>query len=135
MRKQTGILVVAALVLGTIYALKFTDWFDSKNIQILFTVRNAKILFALEGKEHALTAIKVYRASEISTNKYAHPLWHIVANNEKGSAPVTAFSYGNVVDGMKPAVPGTKAEPLKPKVRYRIQVESRKAAGQMDFEM
>jgi hypothetical protein len=135
MRKQTGILIVAALVLGTIYALKFTDWFGPKNIQILFTTRRSKAFFGLDGKEYSLNTIKVYRAGEISTNKYAHALWHLVATNEKGSTPVTEFVYGETINGMKPAVPGTGAEPLKSKMTYRIFIESEKASGQRDFEV
>jgi len=135
MRKQTGLLIGAALVLAALYAFKFTDWFGKKHIQILFTTRNAKAVFGLDGKEYQLNSVKVFRVAELATNKYPHAVWNLVATNEKGSSPTTAFSYGATIEGMKPAVPGTKAERLESLVNYRIIVESGKIKGEREFQL
>jgi hypothetical protein len=134
MRIQTGILIGAALVLGSIYALKFTDWFGTKSIHILYIYRKDKAIFGLEGKEYRLNTVKVYQASEIATNKYAHALWHLVASGE-GSSAVTDFTYGSPISGMKPAVPNTKPEKLQKDVKYRIIVESGKVKGEREFQV
>jgi hypothetical protein len=133
MKKNTVILILAALVLGGIYVLKFTDWFSQKNIQILFTNRGGNVFFGLEGKEYELTAIKVYRADEIATNKYPHALWHVVAATN--SAPVADFLYGQDIPGMKPSVAGLKPEPLKAKTEYKIIVEAGKMKGERVFSI
>ena len=130
MKKQTVILILAALVLGGIYVFKFTDWFGQKNIQILFTNRGGKVFFGL-GQEYELTSVKVYRSGEIATNKYAHALWHIVA--QTNGATVADFIYGQDIPGMKPAVPGVAPEPLRPNTEYKIIVEAGKVKGERPF--
>jgi hypothetical protein len=133
MRKQTGLLITAALVLSAVYVVKFTDWFGHKSIQILYTYRGKRAFFGLGERAEELTAIKVFRLAEISTNKYAHPLWHLKA--EAGAPPVTQFTYGSAVPGMKPAVPGLAPEPLERKVQYRLVVEAGKIRGEKDFQI
>lgn len=135
MRKQTGFLIGAAGLLAALYVFFFTDWFGPKKIQILFTTRNGQAVFALDGKEYALHSVKVYRMSDLATNPYPHALWHLVSTNEKGSLPTTAFPYGAAIAGMKPAVPGTKAERLEPQVSYRLLVESGKIKGEKEFQV
>jgi hypothetical protein len=128
MNKRALFLILAALVMGAAYVFFFTDWFRGDRIQIKF--RNNPELFVFDPPAE-LTSIKVFNATELATNKYAHPLWNLVATNK--SATVQAFGYGKPIAGMKPAVPNTKAEPLKPNETYKLIVESVKAKGEKEF--
>ncbi|MDQ6630413.1 MAG: hypothetical protein M3Y82_01485 [Verrucomicrobiota bacterium] len=133
MKMRTGFLICAALILGAIYAHFFTDLFGPKKIHILFTNRNSKIFFGLDNKEYNITSVKVFRAAEIATNKYAHPLWNLTTDSN--SAPTTDFLYGSPIAGMKPAVAKVEPEPLEPNVNYRIVVEAGKIKGEKDFKV
>lgn len=133
MRKQTGILITAALVLAAVYVIKFTDWFGQKNIHILFRMRGKQPVFALEDREYRITTIKVLRAEDAKTNRYPHAVWHLVGASEKGSEPVTDFVYGEKIKGMKPAVAGTGAEPVEKNTDYKLIVESGKLKGELVF--
>lgn len=133
MNKRAAILIFATLLLAIFYVYKFTDWFQEKKIHILSRTKKDGIFFGLEDKEYPLTQIKVVRVDEIATNKYAHAMWHLVA--ESNSAPVTDFVYGLPIPGMKPAVTQTVAEPLLPNVPYRILVEAGKLKGEKDFQV
>jgi hypothetical protein len=134
MRKQTGFLIVAALVLAAAYAFFFTDWFGQKSIHILFRMRGRQPIFGLEGREYRLTTVKVVRADDATTNKYPHALWHLVAD-EKGSEPVTDFVYGETLKGMKPKVPGTAPEAVQPNTNYRLILEAGKIKGEREFQI
>jgi hypothetical protein len=135
MNKRAAFLLLAVIVLGAVYVLKFTDWFTEKNIHILFRSRGKSAFFGLENREYKLNSVKVFRAEEVTTNKYARPLWHLVATTDKGSDPVTDFTYGSAIPGMKAAIDGTTPEPLQKNVKYRIFVEAQKQNGQMDFNI
>lgn len=135
MSKKTLILVAAALILGAVYVIKFTDWFAEKNIQIIYRNRGPQTLFGFTDKEYSLTTIKVVKVDEANTNKYAVPLWHLVASNPKsGSEKIGSFEYGQKINGMKPAIPETSAEPLSRNTKYRIYVEAGKLKGERIFE-
>jgi hypothetical protein len=89
------------------------------------------VTFTLNGF-YKLTSIKVVLASEIATNKYAHPVWYLVS--ESNSVPVSVLTYGGSVRGMHPAVKGARPDPLAPGVNYRLLVTTdRKKPGQHDF--
>ncbi|MFN7140110.1 MAG: hypothetical protein ACK4UN_12315, partial [Limisphaerales bacterium] len=135
MSKKTYILIAAALVMGAIYIFKFTDWFTEKNIQIMYRLRDSKVVFGLGNEDYRLTSVKVVKANEAATNKYARAVWHLVAADPKvGSAPVSAFSYGQNIEGTKPAIPETTAEALEKNTIYRIFVEVGKVKGEREFE-
>lgn len=132
MSKKNLILIATALILGAIYVFKFTDWFQEKHIQILYRARNSQLFFGLADKQYRLTQIKVVKADEANTNKYARAVWHLVAADQ-GSAPIEHFAYGEVIQGMKPAIPDLTPEPLSKNTSYRIFVEAGKLKGQQDF--
>ena len=129
MNKRAVFLLCAALLMGAAYVSFFTDWFRGERIQIKF--RNNPELFVFDPPV-ALTSIKVFRSAELATNKYAHPLWNLVATNK--AAPVQAFSYGKAIPGMKPAIANMKAEPLQPNEFYKLVVESGKSTGEKEFQ-
>jgi hypothetical protein len=60
------------------------------------------------------------------------PLWHLVSDSN--SIPIKTFSYGQNIRGMKPAVPGTHADPLEPNVLYHLILAAGKTKGEHDFE-
>lgn len=91
----------------------------------------APVTFTLNGY-YRLTSLKVVPAAELATNKYAHPVWHLIS--ESNSAPVSALVYGGYVRGMHPAVKGARPDPLTPGMDYRLLITTDKGkAGQHDF--
>jgi hypothetical protein len=90
------------------------------------------ITFILE-RPYKFTELKVVDLDEWQTNKNCLPLWHLVADTN--SAPINPqFRYGENIHGMKPAVPGARAQPLQPGVKYRLLVTDGSAKGQHDFQ-
>jgi hypothetical protein len=90
-----------------------------------------------------LTELKVVDLDEWQTNKNCLPLWHLVASSN--SIPIQMFYYGDYLPGsgtrpdyyirsMKPAVPGARAQPLQPNVKYRLFVTDGSAKGEHDFQ-
>ena len=149
MPKKQLVLLLAALLLFGAYAYYFTDWFASENIQIVHSLRpitaskrprartvernpavNA-VSFSLDRKCQ-LTEIKVIPVADLATNKYAHPIWHLVS--ESNSVPVKAFVYGSPIRGMHPKVKGAPPDPLAPEVTYRLFVTAGELKGEHDFK-
>jgi len=142
-------LVVLVLLLGGLYVVFFSDWFKPRFIRIEHTVSSREgwagsnrvaavsegagnITFALH-KPYKLTAVRVVPLAEIQTNKYAHPVWHLVS--KEGSVPADGFAYGFTVQGMSSAIAGVEPEPLKPGVEYRLLVEAGSLKGTNDFKV
>jgi hypothetical protein len=88
------------------------------------------VYFAFDRKLK-LTSLKVIPVSDIETNKYPHPIWHLVSNSN--SVPITDFAYGDYIPGLRPAVPGATPDPLEPGVKYRLLIESREGKAEEDF--
>jgi hypothetical protein len=139
MKKKDFMLIGLVLVLAAIYAVFFTDWFRTKTILISHTSRSmrvgaatGRIIFGL-GDYYSLTEIKVVPLAALQTNKFAQPVWHLVS--DEGSDDVNHFVYGQKINGMDPAVAGTRAEPLQPGVTYRLFVAAGKIKGQHDFQV
>jgi hypothetical protein len=150
MTKKSLFLISLAIVLAGLYVVFFSGWLGPKFIRIEHTVRSLRdawaggqrvdptgkqvnnVMFSLHN-DYKLTMVKVVSAEEFSTNRFAHPLWHLVS--EKGSRPVNSVSYGFPVPGMKPAVVEAEAQPLKPGIKYKLLVESRSIKGEHDFEI
>jgi len=147
MTKKQLVLLLAALLAFGAYAVFFTDWFASENIQIVHTLRpytapkrgrktvpdqpgNA-VSFALDRK-CKLTEVKVIPVSDLVTNKYAHPIWHLVS--ESNSVPMKGIVYGMPIQGMHPAVPGSQPDPLEPNVPYRLFIKTHDLAGEHEFK-
>lgn len=147
-KKQIALLVAVALAGG--YLCFFTDWFASEGIQITHAVRppsaakrprpNAPnlgrpvspVAFTLNRKCR-LTELKVVNAAELATNKYAHPLWHLVAKS--ASAPTKGFVYGGFIRGMRPNVPNAEADPLEPNATYRLLLQAGDIRIEHDFSL
>jgi hypothetical protein len=140
-----------ALVLG-LAGLAFylnMDWFTKRPIQISYRVspwmKNAQpgrrrpasdlgtpVVFSLDSY-YRLTSVKVVIASEIETNKYAHPLWNLVTASN--SIPTASFAYGDRLRGMQPAVKGALPDPLEPGVTYRLLVTTKDNEARHDFTL
>jgi hypothetical protein len=101
------------------------------------------VIFKLS-RPYKLTELKVIDLDEWQTNKNCLPLWHLVAGTN--SVPIEGpFYYGDYIpgrgrpdsyiQGMKPVVPGDRAQPLKPGVKYRLLVTDGSAKGEHDFQV
>ena len=142
MKNQTKLLIFVAVILGAIYAYRFTDWFGEKKIQIKYKVVAGRgtakssgtdpIVFYLVDKEYRLTSIKVVSVEDAKTNKFPRAYWHVIS--ESNSAPVADFLYGKAPAGMKSKIAGLVAEPLAANGNYRILVEAGKFKGEKDFQ-
>lgn len=148
MTRKFWLLLALALLLGgsSIYLNK--DWFAKDSIQIYHRSRPARavwprrkgaaandspinpIIFGFD-RALKLTCIKVVPLSDIQTNKYPHPIWHIVS--ESNSVPTKDFTYGAAIKGMHPAVEGATPDLLEPGISYRLYVESGAVKKEHDF--
>ncbi len=140
-------LIALLLVLGGFSLYLNKDWFAKDNIQIYHRSRPAGLgLFRRKRPEAAavnplvfgfdrklkLTSIQVIPLSELQTNKYAHPIWHLVSDSN--SVPTKAFAYGMPIRGMRPAIKEATPDPLEPGVRYRLLVEAGPIKLEHDFQ-
>jgi hypothetical protein len=144
MTTKSRMLITVALVLAVVYAVFFTDWFKPKTIAISHISRpflsraaaaragTVPVTFGFE-REYRLTEIKVVPLAAGQTNQDALPVWHLVSDSK--SEPVKFFTYGESLRGMKPALPGTGAEPLQTNVVYRLFVVAGGIKGQHDFQV
>jgi len=144
MTKNGILLSGVALVLAAIYLVYFTDLFRRPQMLIIPMVRADRpsripraddldvypVLFKLGG-EYRLTSVKVVAEAEFATNKYAPPLWHMVADTS--TRPTDVIIYGANIRGMKPKVPRSKPQPLDPNLSYLLFVEAGKTRGQTNF--
>ncbi|HOX56915.1 MAG TPA: hypothetical protein P5205_12010 [Candidatus Paceibacterota bacterium] len=141
------LLVALAVVLGGVSLYLNQDWFASEDIQIHHRSRPARagilrrskplvpadtdpVYFAFEPRLK-LTSLKVIPVHEIETNKYPHPIWHLVSDSN--SVPVSEWSYGTTIRGMRPSVKGATPDPLRPGVKYRLLLETSKTKVEHDF--
>jgi hypothetical protein len=147
MTKKNWLMMILLMVLVGVYIFYFTDWFKPKIIHISHTSRaferrptiNAGATPALVPVTFSLeppcrpTEIEVFPLAAWQTNQNILPTWHLIyASN---APPIKIFTYGQHLRGLKPEVPGTRAEPLQPNVTYRLFVTAGKAKGQHDFEI
>jgi hypothetical protein len=141
MNKSTVVWISLLVILAGVYVYYFTDWLVRPTIQIIPQSRPNKksslnpdvylTSFMLDGS-YKLTSIRVYKASEIKTNKYASPIWHMVS--ESNSAPVKVVHYGVPIVGMKPSIPKSRPQPLEPDITYNIVIEAGKIKGEKEFQ-
>jgi hypothetical protein len=147
MTKKNWLLMIALVGLAGVYIFYFTDWFKPQIIHISHTSRpnrlrlrnnnaarpeTTPVTFDLEPQCRP-AEIKVVPLAAWQTNQNVMPVWHLIADSN--SVPVKLFAYGQRIRGMKPEVPGARAEPLQPDVTYRLFVTAGKAKGQHDFEV
>jgi len=145
MSKNGIVLTVIAVILAACYVCFFTDWFKKETIQIIPTIRPSRSLtapknpdeapvypvaFAFDGS-YRLTSVKVVAATDMQTNKYPTPLWHLISDSN--SLPTKSIVYGYPIKGMKPAVPRARPEPLAADVDYVLLVEAGKIRAQTNF--
>ena len=136
MSKSKIILIIISIIaLGAFSLYLNRDSFASETIQISHRVSpwlksprtkrandlGEPVTFTLRGY-YRLTNLKVVLASEIETNKYAHPVWELTS--ESNSVPTSTFVYGGGVRGMHPAVKGARPDPLVPGIQYRLLVKT-----------
>jgi hypothetical protein len=142
MTKKNLLLILFAIALAVVYAVWFTDWFRPATVQIFHTSRDLHrdarrdgLPSLIFGVNHPLrfTELKVVPLAGFEANKDVLPLWHLVSDSN--SVPVKAFSYGQFIRGMRPAIKGVRAEPLETNVTYRLIVTAGKIKGEHDFEL
>lgn len=146
MTKKNCVLIIVVLVLAGVYVIKFTSWFKRNTIEITHASRAMRstarpvpggdhtiipVHFSLE-QEYRLKELKVVPLAAFQTNHSTLPVWHLIS--ESNSVPIDHFSYGNFIGGMKPAVSGTRPQPLQPGVTYRLFVTAGSTKGQHDFQ-
>jgi hypothetical protein len=138
MKNRTLFLVLTALILGAVYAYKFTDWFAKKEIQIKYrsmprrSAASGKTVSFYLDKEYKITSIKVISVDDAATNKYPRALWYLVSDSN--SVPVTDFTYGALIAGMKPKIAGVPPEPLQGAGNYRVEIQAGKFKGEKVFQ-
>ncbi|HSY18438.1 MAG TPA: hypothetical protein VK815_08900 [Candidatus Acidoferrales bacterium] len=145
MTKKNILLIVAAVVLGAVYAVYFTDWFKPKTVQIFHTSRNLRpralrggngalpnLIFGIN-QQLKLTEIRVVEADVYQTNQSALPLWHLISDSN--SVPVKQFHYGQFIGGMKPAVKGARPQSLETNVDYLLIVQAGPVKGEHPFDL
>ena len=147
MTRKQWILIALAVVLGGISLYLNQDWFAGEDIHIQSRSRPARtavfrrsrpqppaatdpVYFSF-GRKLKLTSLKVIPVTEIETNRYPHPIWHMVSDSN--SAPVAEWSYGMYIRGMRPSVKGATPDPLQPGVSYRLILEAGKTKAEHDF--
>lgn len=149
MNKNTIVLVVFAVILGSCWVVFFSGWFDRETIQIIPTIRPSSntrrvttterpkgeaptydVSFAFDGK-HSFTKVRVFVAEDLKTNNYPTALWDLISDSR--SVPVKYLVYGEQPRGMKPAVPRARPEPLQPGIDYVLLLEAGKLKAQTNF--
>jgi len=148
MSKSKLILILIIIVGGSGVSLYLNrDSFAPRTIQISHRVSpwlkgrsgakrgtdlGVPVAFTLGGY-YRLTSVKVVLASEIETNKYAHPIWSLVS--ESNYPPTSSFIYGSGIRGLHPAVKGARPDPLVPGITYRLLVTTTHKDAQHDFDV
>ena len=130
MSKKSWILIALAIVLGGLYVIFFTNLFRSKTLLVGDMERFGRVEFGLN-RACPLTYVKVVSVSALESNKYALPVWEL--KSDSNSVPLRAFAYGQWIRGMKPAVKGTRPEPLEHGTKYRLFVEAGSLKAEHDF--
>ena len=152
MNKRSVFLISTAIVLAAGYVYyNFSDWFAPTTIEIAHDIRPNSPTTGRRGTrspvtddqiantvaffftaKYKLTSVKVVPLVALKTNKYAHPIWHLISDSN--SVPVKSIIYGVPIRGMKPAVKGARPESLQPEVMYRLLVEAGSIKGTHDFQ-
>jgi len=141
-------LIGLAIVLGAVSLYLNKDFFAKDDIQISHRSRpvpaagrkrptrsfgqaDIEPITFFSDRQLKMTCLKVIPVSEMMTNKYPNPIWHLVS--ESNSVPIREFGYGVSIPGMHPAVKGISAEALVPGEKYRILVETASVKIEHDF--
>jgi hypothetical protein len=134
-------LIALAVILGGFSLYLNRNWFVETEVQIVHRARPSRVGFSGNQKTEpiffafdrtlALTSLKVIPVSASETNKFPHPIWHLVSDSH--SVPITDFAYGASIEGMRPAVKGAAPDPLKSGVKYRLLIKAGKLKAEHDF--
>jgi hypothetical protein len=90
-----------------------------------------EVAFGMD-QPYELTSVKVVPLAEWTTNKLAHPLWHLIVKTN--SPPIKAFLYGQQIRGME-SFSGARAEPLATNVDYLLLIEAGRRHGKCNFKL
>jgi hypothetical protein len=141
---QKPLLLIAVLVaFGGLFVYLNRDWFQRRPIQVSHRIYRfagrfggeatpTPVMFEFD-RRLKLTSIKIIAVADSLTNKYPHPLWHMISSSN--SVPTKGFVYGMDVPGMRSAVKDATAEPLDPRQTYRLLLEAGSLKGQHDFTL
>ena len=143
MSQKNSLLIALLVVIGGLFMYLNRDWFQRRPIQIShrlyrFAGRFGRsdtatpVMFEFD-RRLKLTSLKVVSLEDSLTNKYPHPLWHMISSSN--SVPTKGVVYGMDVPGMRPAVNGASAEALDPQQAYRLLLEAGSLKGQHDFSL
>jgi hypothetical protein len=133
-------LIALAVVLGGLSLYLNLDRFGKEKIQIRHRSRPAlpgdsrsvvEPLFFAFDRSLKLTSLQVIPMREVETNKYPHPIWHLISDSN--SVPTEDFTYGIPIEGMRPAVKGATPDPLEPGVKYRLLIKAGALKLEHDF--
>ena len=140
MLSKQNILIATALILGATYLYFFTDWLQARRIQIIAQTRPFRpaasdtrvypVSFVLDGLYH-LTSVRVVPLGAYQTNRFAPPLWDLVAYTN--AEPTKGFLYGGGIPGLRPRQTNSVPQSLQPDTVYRLLVQSGRARGHLDF--
>ncbi|HEX7654765.1 MAG TPA: hypothetical protein VF607_14750, partial [Verrucomicrobiae bacterium] len=89
------------------------------------------LIFGLSRKLQ-LTELRVVRADQYATNKTAACAWHLISDSN--SVPLKSFIYGQSIQGMRPAIKGTRPDELQPNTTYSLIVRAGKVQGEHQFD-
>lgn len=143
MTRKPYLLIALFVVIGSLGIYLNRDWFQRRPIQISHRLYRfagrfgagetpTPVMFEFD-RQLKLTAIKVVALADSLTNKYPHPLWHMISSSN--SVPTKGFVYGLDVPGMRPAVNGAAADALDPRQTYRLLLEAKSGKAQHDFTL
>jgi hypothetical protein len=144
MTKNNIMLIVAALILASVYVIYFTDWFKPKTVQIFHTSRNLhprmvrgaamlpNLVFGIN-QQLRLTELRVVPADVYKTNANATPVWHLIS--ESNSIPIKQFHYGQFIPGMHPKIKGLRPQVLETNVTYHLILQAGSVKGEHDFSV
>lgn len=144
-RSKALLVLVIIFGLGGLCFYVNRDWFAKRPIQISYRVSpwlkdsprgrgkmdlGTPVVFSLD-RYYRLKEVKVFKAGELATNKYALAIWSLTT--ESNSVPTASFTYGQRIPGMRPAVKGARPEPLEPYVLYQLVLKTADEVAQHDF--
>jgi hypothetical protein len=147
MTSKQWTLIAVVLVAAGLCLYFNKDWFASDHIQIYHRLRPgglarfrrrpqpeavAPVMFGFDRKLK-LTSVEVIPVSDIETNKYPQPIWHLVSDSN--SVPTKGFQYGMDVPGMRPATKGVIASQLEPGTKYRLLIQAGSLKATHDFAL
>jgi len=146
MNKKSAFQIVLLVVLLGVVICYWSALSKPPKIQIFYTLHGRRaprpadasanpprleVAFGMD-QPYELTSIKVVPLVEWTTNKEAHPLWHLTANPH--SSPVKAFLYGQNLEGME-SVSGANAETPATNVDYLLLIEAGRRRGECGFKL